>query len=124
MLNLPLGKAHFNANQIFKEKTLSGISKVDSQFLQQFSHFIKQNYQRQEFGMTQLTKEFGLSRTQLFRKTKALLGQSVSDYIQEVRLTEAKRLLLENNLSISEIAYKVGYTSPSYFSTPSKFRTG
>ena len=130
--NREILKEQFGEGRLLKEKTLSGISKVDSQFLQQFVRFVNQNYGQQDFGMTQLVKEFSLSRTQLYRKIKALLGQTVAEYIQEVRLKRAKDLLQDEELTIAEIAYKVGYTSPSYFSTafktkfdctPSQFRT-
>jgi AraC-like DNA-binding protein len=58
-----------------------------------------------------------LSRSQLYRKVKALYGESISDYIQHVRLEKARVLLLEGTQSVADIAYQVGYSSPDYFST-------
>lgn len=103
-----------------KEKTLAGLSPTDRQFLQQFIQFIAAHYSDQQLSMTALTEEFGLSRTQLYRKVKALMGKTVKDYIQEVRLTKARTLLEQEKLTIAEIAYQVGYTSPGYFSTAFK----
>ena len=61
---------------------------------------------------------------QLYRKVKALLGVNVNDYILTIRLQKAKYLLNEGELSISEISYKVGFSSAAYFSTvfKSKFQ--
>ncbi len=60
--------------------------------------------------------EMNLSRVQLYRKVKALTGCSPVDLLRKARLSEAFRLLSESDLSVSEIAYRVGFTSPSYFS--------
>lgn len=117
LLNRALLKQHFKTGGQLPEKLIAGISKLDSQFIQQFVSFVDQNYTRQNFGMPDLMKEFGLSRTQLYRKVKVLFGQSVADYIQGMRLSKATKLLEKGELTISEIAYKVGYTSPGYFST-------
>jgi AraC-like DNA-binding protein len=65
-----------------------------------------------------------MSRVQLFRKTKALFGESPNDYIQQFRLKKASQLLVESELTVSEIAYQVGYSSPGYFATAFKGRYG
>jgi signal transduction histidine kinase/DNA-binding response OmpR family regulator len=90
---------------------------LDQDFIQKFVTYIEQNYHRQDFQVTDLCGEMNLSRSQLYRKVKALLGLSISDYIQNTRLKKAKALLQEEQLSISEIAYQVGYNSPDYFTT-------
>ncbi|MBX2829361.1 MAG: response regulator [Flavobacteriaceae bacterium] len=78
-----------------------------------------------------LVNQLGTSRTQLHRKVKALTGMSITRYINQIRLEKAKELLEKSNLSVSEIAYEVGYEDTSYFSTnfkkmykatPSSFR--
>lgn len=97
---------------------------LDRQFLNQFFEYIEANYSRQDFQITDLSKELKLSRSQLYRKIKALLGMSLSDCIQNIRLQKAEGLLKEESLTIAEIAYQVGYTSPEYFSTVFKNRYG
>jgi len=62
----------------------------------------------------------GLSRTHLFRKFKSLTGKAPNDFIRQIRLTKAARLLKEGNYSISEIAYMVGFKTPANFSTSFK----
>lgn len=90
---------------------------LDEQFLVRFKQYIDLHFNRQDFQVNDLCKELKLSRSQLYRKVKALLGQSISDYIQDIRLERARQLLTEGHKSVSEIAYAVGYSSPDYFST-------
>jgi AraC-like DNA-binding protein len=99
-------------------------SPLDRDFIQKFVVYIGQHYARQDFQVADLCQEFGLSRSQLYRKVSALLGESISDYIQNMRLKKAEELLLEGKLSVADIAYHVGYSSPDYFSTVFRSRYG
>ena len=65
--------------------------------------------------MEQLGGELGLSRVQLYRKVKAMTGQSPVEILREVRLRRADRLLATTEKTVAEIAYEVGFSSPSYF---------
>lgn len=98
----------------------SSMGSLDEQFLRKFTQYVESHYDDQNLTVENLSEAFGLSRVQLYRKVKALLGESVNDYIQQVRLRKASRLLLEGELTVAEIAYKVGYSSPGYFSTAFK----
>lgn len=66
----------------------------------------------------------GISRIQLYRKVKALLNIIVNDYILDIRLQKAKYLLQHEEFNRSEISYKVGFSSPAYFSTVFKSKFG
>ncbi len=99
-------------------------SPLDRDFVQKFVSYTSENYGRQDFQVADLCDEFGLSRSQLYRKVSALLGESISDYIQNLRLKKAEELLLEGKLSVADIAYQVGYSSPDYFSTVFRSRYG
>ena len=68
-----------------------------------------------DLSVEDIGAEMNLSRVQLYRKVKALTGCSPVDLLRKARLSEASRLLTESDMSVSEIAYKVGFTSPSYF---------
>jgi signal transduction histidine kinase/AraC-like DNA-binding protein len=103
------------ANQ--PEEHEEDVNALDRVFIQKFTNYIDAHYARQDFQVTDLCQEMNLSRSQLYRKIKALFGESISDYIQQVRLEKARNLLLEGKLSVAEIAYQVGYSSPDYFST-------
>ncbi|MDF9800171.1 signal transduction histidine kinase/DNA-binding response OmpR family regulator [Catalinimonas alkaloidigena] len=94
-----------------------GVNKLDKNFLDNFRAIVDQKLSDPELSVNEIAKEAGLSRVQLYRKVKALLGLGVNDYIKQLRLTKAKTLLMRQELSISEIAYEVGFSSPAYFST-------
>ena len=68
-----------------------------------------------ELSVETIGSELGLSRVQLYRKVKALTGSSPVDLLRKARLNKAQQLLQTTDLSVSEIAYQVGFTSPSYF---------
>lgn len=102
----------------------SGMGSLDEQFLRNFTEHVEAQYASANLTVESLSEQFGMSRVQLFRKTKALLGESPNDYIQQVRLKKASQLLLEGELTVAEIAYQAGYSSPGYFSTAFKGRYG
>ncbi|MDX2279434.1 MAG: substrate-binding domain-containing protein [Saprospiraceae bacterium] len=123
--NLLKGRAQLRekfSGSLQQSKLPTSIGELDQQFLRKFSEYIDTNFADQNLTVERLSEVFGLSRVQLFRKTKALLGESPNDYIQQVRLKKASKLLVETQLSISEIAYQTGYSSPGYFSTAFKAR--
>ncbi len=86
-----------------------------SEFLSELRGIVVQNLSEDDFGVNDLAKEVRLSRSQLHRKLKYLTGKSTSCFIREIRLINASKLLRDNNNTVSEIAYKVGFSSPSYF---------
>jgi AraC-like DNA-binding protein len=81
---------------------------------------IEKHMANSELHVNDISRELGMSRVQVYRKVKALLGYSVNDYIVSVRLKKAKHLLLNTDKTISEIATEVGFSSPTYFSTSFK----
>ncbi len=92
-------------------------SKIDRKFLHKFTSIVENNLSNEYFSVDQICKEIGVSRVQLYRKVKALVGFNVNDYILNVRLHKAKFLLADQQLSISEVAFKVGFSTQAYFST-------
>ena len=87
----------------------------DKQFVKQLHNIIQKNLSDSDFGVEDIGKEIGLSRVQLYRKVKAMTGSSVVDLIRKARLAKARRLLESRSMSISEVAYEVGFSAPSYF---------
>jgi len=77
---------------------------------------IEENLSDENFGILELCKTIGISRSQLHNKIKAKTGLSTSIYIRNIRLRKAKYLLRSTEMNISEIAYDVGFKDPSYFS--------
>ncbi|NRB52884.1 MAG: response regulator [Saprospiraceae bacterium] len=88
---------------------------IQDPFLEKLELTILDNLGKEKFGSEELAKVLFLSRSQLHRKIKALTGKSTSIYLRMIRLREAQKLLSNTDLSISEIAYEVGFKSPVYF---------
>lgn len=93
----------------------SSMDDRDKQFMKQLHQIIQSNLSRSEFGVEDIGREIGLSRVQLYRKVKAMTGSSVVDLMRKARLYKAKCLLESRSMSISEVAYEVGFSAPSYF---------
>jgi signal transduction histidine kinase/AraC-like DNA-binding protein/CheY-like chemotaxis protein len=97
---------------------------IDQNFIQKLSDLIDKNIDNPDFTVEMLSEELAMSRVQLYRKVKAILGISISVYIVNYRLKKAKDLIENSSLSLSEIAYSTGFSSPSYFSTTFKNKYG
>lgn len=87
----------------------------DEQFTNRLKEQIESNLNNSEFSVEMLSEALGVSRTQLFRKTKQLMGVTPVDLIRRARLRKAQQLLLNTDTNIQQVAYEVGFTSPSYF---------
>jgi signal transduction histidine kinase/DNA-binding response OmpR family regulator len=95
---------------------------LDKKFVNDFSALVEKNIGNAEFNVNDIGRDLGMSRVQIYRKVKALLGYSVNDYIINVRLKKAKHELLHSEKTIAEIATDVGFSSATYFSTAFKAR--
>jgi AraC-like DNA-binding protein len=84
--------------------------------MQKLQAEVHANLSDDSYTVPQLCEAIGMSRTQLHNKIKALTGFSTTIFIRTVRLQKAKELILHSQLTISEIAYEVGFVDPSYFS--------
>ncbi len=84
-------------------------------FLQKVIVIIEENLADEHFEVPDLASQLNMSRSNLLRKVKAQAGVSVSVYIRQIRLHHAKGMLKGGDLTVSEIAYKVGFNSTSYF---------
>ena len=98
-----------------QEVAMNQLEDRDKQFLNQLHAIIQKNLSDSEFGVEDIGKGIGLSRVQLYRKVKAMMGSSVVDLLRKARLAKAKRLLESRSMSVSEVAYEVGFSAPSYF---------
>jgi signal transduction histidine kinase/AraC-like DNA-binding protein len=94
--------------------------RMDQKFLADLAAIIEGRLDQPGLNVDDIAHSLGVSRTQLYRKVKALLGTGVTEYIQTVRLTKARQLLLQEGSTIAEVAYQTGFSSPSYFSTAFK----
>ena len=91
-------------------------NEIDKSFLKQLRKIIQENLANSDLSVEQIGDEIGLSRVQLYRKVKALTGNSPVEIVRKARLTRARHLLQTTERTVSEIAYAVGFSTPSYFS--------
>ncbi len=88
---------------------------IEDSFLRKVRHIVEKNYSDEHFALPQLCRKIGMSRSQLYRKMKAIADVSPSDFIRSYRLNQAKTLLEKGELNVSEVAWKVGYKDPAHF---------
>lgn len=99
------------ADELAKEE----ISTPDKEFVSKIRSEIHRNISNNDFGVEQLGAAVDLSRVQLYRKVKVLTGLSPVELIRATRVNRARKLIEGGATSVSEVAYQVGFTSPSYF---------
>ena len=91
------------------------VTSVDAKFIQKATDIVEKNISNPDFSSDEFCKEIGLSRSSLHRKLIALTSQSASEFISTIRLKRAVNLLEQSGMSVEEVSYKVGFTSPAYF---------
>ncbi|MCY1721559.1 substrate-binding domain-containing protein [Prolixibacteraceae bacterium Z1-6] len=101
--------------QLFIEVDDDQISRMDRKFLNKVSNIVEQHLDKEELSVEELSQLIGLSRVHVYRKIKKLTGMSVSEFVRSVKLKQSLNLIKTSGKSISEIAYEVGFSSPSYF---------
>lgn len=114
--NRVLLKAHYTSD-ISSSSKLPISKALDKKFINDFAGVVEKNLANENFNVEDICKYMGVSRVQLYRKVKALLDCSITDYILSRRLKKARYLLINENHSIAEITYMVGFSTPNYFST-------
>jgi len=118
-------KSHYTSELSNDSNRHSASRKIDRKFVNEFTSIIENNIANEDFSVNDICTELGISRVQLYRKVKAVLGYNVNEYILDVRMQKAKYLLRnEMELTIAEVAYKVGFSSAAYFSTVMKSKVG
>ena len=88
---------------------------MHSEFIQKLTNLVEANLANEKFGPDELAREAGISHSHLNRKLKTILNQSISQFMREIRLKKAKELLLNEDSTVAEISYRVGFGSPNYF---------
>lgn len=91
------------------------IESVDEKFMRQLTSLIENNVSNSDYSVDQLSGEMNMSRVSLYKKVLLLTGKSPVEYIRFYRLKKSTQLLEKSQLTISEIAYEVGFNNPKYF---------
>ncbi|MDX1285107.1 MAG: helix-turn-helix transcriptional regulator, partial [Draconibacterium sp.] len=94
---------------------MTDLTNADKEFLEKLEQIVKENVENEKFGVSELAKELSMSRSNLHRKVNSLTKISVSQYIRQERLKNGRDMLRKTSLTVSEVAYKVGFSSTSYF---------
>lgn len=105
----------FSGNSKEEEMEEEMLGAQDQTFVTRLREVIRDNMGDSDFSVERIGEEIGLSRVQLYRKVKALTGQTPVELLRKARLERGRRLIEKTEKSVSEIAYEVGFTSPSYF---------
>ncbi len=105
---------HYSQEYILEAKNIA-ITPTDEQFLNKVQAIMEQHLSDPQFNATAFCRLVGMSRMQLHRKLQLYTGLSTTAFIRSQRLKQAEQLIRASDLSINEVAYAVGFNTPSYF---------
>lgn len=123
MKNRAILREHYTS-EIYNDAVSQTANRLDRKFINEFTSIVENNLSNEAFNVDEIAKQMHISRVQLYRKVKALLDCNINDHILNVRLQKSKYLLTQSEFTIGEIAYKVGFATPAYFSTVFKNKMG
>lgn len=104
-------------HNLTKTTTHKILSPQDQLFIDKLSKVVESNLEIRQFGVEDLAREVGMSRSMIYRRLQSISGRSVSQFIRDIRLEKAMELLVHNAGTVTEISYRVGFGSPAYFNT-------
>ena len=110
--------------EVLDETPLTEREQRDKAFVDKFVATVHNYMKKGKLDYDKIASELCVGRAQLNRKLKAITGLTTKDYILQLRISQAKSLLLDSNLTVSEIAYRCGMDDPTYFSTLFRKATG
>jgi signal transduction histidine kinase/DNA-binding response OmpR family regulator/streptogramin lyase len=103
--------------KIYPEGDKKEVYQREDAFMEKLHEIMDAHLDDENFGIKDICQEMFISRMQLHRKLRALTGKTTSHYLRTYRLQKARKMLLNSNMTITEIAYEVGFKSPGYFSS-------
>ncbi len=106
------GQQHKIVPQITEEK----ITSVDQQLVDKATAYVEKNLDNADLSVEMMSEALGMSRVHLYKRLLSITGNTPSEFIRIIRLKHAARLLREGQLNVSEVAYRVGFNLPRYFS--------
>ena len=105
-------KQFFGDSQSIEKES---VSELDKDFVTRFKTLVGEKMKDPELNVEDLGRDMGMSRVQLYRKLKSLTNYSPNELLRRMRLKKAASLLAASDMTVAEIAYEVGFSSPSYF---------
>ena len=100
------------------------ITSLDQQLVDKATAYVEQNMEDGDISVETMSEALGMSRVHLYKRLTAVTGQTPSEFMRDIRLRHAERLLRLSQLSVSEVSYKVGFNNPRYFSKYFKDKYG
>lgn len=113
--NRQMLREKFSSNTILKPGEIS-VTPRDQIFMKNLIKVVEDNIANEKYSIEDLSRDIGMSQSQLHRKLKALVNQTTSHFVRSLKMHRAKELLEKDAGTIAEIAYMVGYDDPGYFS--------
>ncbi|MCO4291577.1 ATP-binding protein [Solitalea sp. MAHUQ-68] len=101
--------------QVEVKPTEIKIDSLDEKFIQNVLQVVEKNISNSEFSVEELSAEVNMSRVALYKKILTITGKTPIEFIKSIRLNRATQLLEKSQLTVSEIAYEVGFSNPKYF---------
>jgi len=92
------------------------ITSLDEKLVEKAVRYVEENISRSDLSVEELSRELGMSRVHLYKKLSVLTGKTPIEFIRTLRLKRAAQYLRESQLNVSEIAYRLGFNNPKYFS--------
>ena len=121
--NRQLLRDKFKNESLIEPKELA-ISNPDQEFLMALTQVIEENIGENELKASFLTKELGMSHSVIYKKVKALTGQSLVEFIRDFKLKRAEQFMIQQHYSVTEACYKIGFSDRRYFSNIFKKKFG
>lgn len=107
-------RRNFNSKVEVNPKEIS-ITSLDESLIQKALDLVENNMANPDFTVEELSRELGMSRVHLYKKLSSLTGKTPIEFIRVIRLKRAAQLLEKSQLNVAEVAYKVGFNNPKYF---------
>lgn len=112
------------ASNVFADSRELVRTQKDKDFLEKFVGLVDENIDNSDFSIEKICLELSIGRTNLYKKIRSLTGQSMGEFIRGLRLKKAAKILITEDVSISEVLYRVGINSNSYFTKSFKAQFG
>lgn len=104
--------------------TETEITSLDQQLVDNATAYVENNISNSDISVETMSEAMNMSRVHLYKRLTAITGQTPSEFIRDIRLRHAERLLRLSQLTVSEVSYKVGISNPRYFSKYFKDKYG
>lgn len=98
-----------------RQQAVKYLQENDNQFIRQVASIISENMASGKLDIAFIAGNMNMSTSSLYRKMKALTGMGPNEFISKVRMQEAEKMLIQGKYSISEIAFRLGFSTPAYF---------